>query len=179
MRILENELVNSLKEFLISEALVHEDKSHFDGDNDDKADVELVLVSERWSSIEFNKIYIEAKSHHSTDSQNTINKIFGQLLKETGKRSIDRSNECLAIVFPAENAEWIDNKKNRVTKISGVDYYRRGFSRINPNVFKDFGVLVGAEYIISYSTCSKVLDIYKWATFLDSNVLPVISLTSG
>ena len=178
MKISEDELVNNLREFLISENLVDEENSHFDGDDDTRADVELVLDSDRWHSIEFDKIYVEAKSHHSTDSQNTINKIFGQLLKETGKRTIDRGTECLAILFPSENAQWIDSKQKTVTRIPGVDYYRRGFSRINSNVFIDFGVLVGAKYILSYSTSTKALEIYEWATFLDSAAVPVISLLS-
>lgn len=177
MKISEADLVNNLKEFLISEGLVHKEKSHFDGDDDNRADVELALESDVWTTIGLSKIYVEAKSHHSTDSQNTINKIFGQLLKETGKRHIDKGSECLAILFPAESARWIDNKKNNITRISGVDYYRRGFSRIDGQTFIDFGVLVGAKYILSYSSEFKILDIYDWASFLDSNVQPTISLT--
>jgi hypothetical protein len=176
VKISEVELVNNFRTFLISESLVNEKNSHFDGDDENRADVELVLDSERWSGIDFKKIYIEAKSHHSTDSQNTINKIFGQLLKETGKRSLDSQTECLAILFPSESAQWIDNKNKPVTKIIGVDYYRRGFSRINQKSFIDFGELVGAKYILSYNTDKKKLDIFKWATFLDSNVSPILSL---
>ena len=178
MKISEDDLVSSVQEFLLSENLIDTAASHFDGDDESRADVELVFASKRWHGIAFEKLYIEAKSHHSTDSQNTINKIFGQLLKETGKRTIDRDTECLAILFPSESAQWIDNNKKTVTRISGVDYYRRGFSRINPQSFVGFGELVGVRYVLSFNSNQKTLDVFEWASFLDSSAAPILRLTS-
>lgn len=76
-------------------------------------------------------------------------------MKETGKRTINRKSECLAILFPSESAVWIGNNGKAVTRIGGVDYYRRGFLRINSQIFADFGELVGDKYIFSYSKDQK------------------------
>lgn len=136
MKIEESELIEHFKSFLINEKLIDNNNSHFDGDNAERADVEITIASpEKWRIGQNTRLYIEAKSHHSSDSQNTINKIFGQLLKETGKREL-KENECLAILFPMESAEWINNKKKTETRVSGEEYYRRGFSRIYPSPFK-------------------------------------------
>lgn len=178
MKISEDDLIIGLRKFLMSESLIDETTSHFDGDDERRSDIELVLASDKWPGIDFKKLYIEAKSHHSEDSQNTINKIFGQLLKETGKRSIDPNTECLAILFPSESAQWINNRNQPVNRISGVDYYRRGFSRINPLSFVGFGNLVCAKYVLSFSSNPIMLDIFEWETFLDSSSTPILSLTS-
>lgn len=72
IKISEGDLVNGIRRFLISENLIDETVCHFDGDNESRADVELVIVSERWQGIAYKKLYIEAKSHHSGDSQNKL-----------------------------------------------------------------------------------------------------------
>lgn len=177
MKISEAELIDNLRNFLIDEDLIDNSDSYFGGDDEVKADVELALNLDQWHSVVFKKLYIEAKSHHSTDSQNTINKIFGQLLKETGKRTLNAEKECLAILFPYESGEWLDNNRKSITRIEGVEYYRRGFSRIRKQAFVAFGVLVGAKYILSFSTTSSTLYVYEWENFLDSDFGPIISLT--
>lgn len=169
MKISESELINSFRKFLIKENLINKDHSHFGGDDDKHADVELEFSGKAaWQGIFETKLYIEAKSHHSTDSQNTINKIFGQLLKETGKRDLN-NNECLAILFPAERGSWTGSNNKKSTNIDGVGYYRRGFSRINNDVFVKFGEIVNAKYILSFSSTEQKLEVYLWSNFHNNN----------
>lgn len=178
MKISEKELVANFKSFLFSKELVIENLSHFDGDNDSRlADIHLVIDVNNWQLSSFSKIYIEAKTHHTKDSANTINKIFGQLLKETGKRTIDPENECYGILFPSESSTWIDGKGKTENRPGGLNYYRKGFSRINEKIFKKYGKLVGVKYVFCFSSSDKKLDIYEWDNFLDINVAATQSLT--
>ncbi|CAJ1906443.1 hypothetical protein [Aeromonas veronii] len=178
-KISEKDLTRNLRVFLESEHLIDTATSHFNGDDEEKSDIELVLISTLWRGVNSKKLYIEAKSHHSKDSQNTINKIFGQLLKETGKRTLDKNRECLAILFPSESAKWIDNKGKTETRIDGIEYYRRGFSRINSQVFISFGELVGAKYILSFNSSLNELYVFEWRTFLESNSTPILTITNS
>lgn len=179
MKISEAELIERFGEFLIDQDLIDVENSHFGGDDNFNADVALSLKHDKWPDIQVEKIHIEAKSHHSEDSQNTINKIFGQLLKETGKRNLNIEKECLAILFPYESGEWTGRNKKTVTRIEGEAYYRRGFSRIEKQVFVKFGDLVGAKYILSFSTTSNTLRVFEWRDFLDEDSSPIASLTKS
>lgn len=176
MKISEKELIDGFGRFLIDQDLIDWNGSHFAGDSSQNADVVLSLQPGKWPGVGVEKIYIEAKSHHSEDSQNTINKIFGQLLKETGKRKFDREKECLAVLFPYERGEWEGRGKKIVKRIKGEDYYRRGFSRIEKQVFISFGELVGAKYILSFCSTSSSLRIFEWSNFLGDDVSPMIIL---
>ncbi|UZM95845.1 hypothetical protein [Pseudomonas putida] len=176
MKISEKELIDGFGRFLIDQDLIDRGNSHFAGDNSQNADVVLSLRSGKWPGMGVEKIYIEAKSHHSEDSQNTINKIFGQLLKETGKRKFDREKECLAVLFPYERGEWEGRDKKIVRRIEGEDYYRRGFSRIEKQIFVKFGELVGAKYILSFCSTSSSLRIFEWSDFLSDDVIPMTIL---
>lgn len=170
MKISEKTFVETLAAFLKQGQLV-DYESHFDGDDDDKADIELCLSTNRWPQ-DFPKwLFVEAKSHHSTDAPNTINKIFGQLLKETGKSRCDRADKesALAIAFPSEAGAW-KNKKNRQIKMpSGEAYYRQGFLRIDRPVYEAFGELVKAKYVLSFSETERRLRVFDWVGFLDGD----------
>ncbi|WP_156480502.1 hypothetical protein [Aquipseudomonas alcaligenes] len=179
VKISEVELIESFGKFLINQDLIDYENSHFSGDDNHNADVALSLKPGKWPGIQVDKLHIEVKSHHSEDSQNTINKIFGQLLKETGKRSLDKEKECLAILFPYERGAWPGRNNKTVTRIEGEAYYRRGFSRIDKQTFVKFGDLVGAKYILSFSTASNTLNVFEWKNFLDEEFSPMISLTNG
>ena len=102
---------------------------HFDGDNGQSADVELVLESQHWPERMPSHLFLEANCHHSKDSPNTINKLFGQLLKETNKDLVggQKKNYCLGILIPKDGAEWIDRAGAKVKRGSDVGYYREGF----------------------------------------------------
>lgn len=177
MKISESDLVSKFAEFLQQGKFVSE-ASHFDGDNKDRADIELHLVQEKWPKDFPGCLIIEAKSHHSTDAPNTINKIFGQLLKETGKSRSLRAerNHAFAILFPAEAGEWIDKKKKNIKMPEGVAYYREGFSRIFPDTYKAFGTLVNAKYVLAFSQTKAELEVYEWAGF-PAGGKPILSLT--
>ena len=103
---------------------------------------------------------------------------FGQILKETGKRKLKPTCECYAVLFPSECAEWIDDKGVTHKRPDGVSYYRQGFSRIDEEMFKKFGQLVGLKYVFSFSSVDKKLDIYEWDSFPNKNSKPIQSLVS-
>lgn len=67
---------------------------------------------------------IEAKSDASKDKHNTVHKIFGELLKETGREN--RSNCRYAILIPE----------------SSVEFYSRAFQSINRKKFLGFGKII-------------------------------------
>lgn len=67
---------------------------------------------------------IEAKSNDSADKHNTVHKIFGELLKETGRSGRDAPN--YAILIPE----------------SAVDFYSRAFQKIAREKFIAFGSLI-------------------------------------
>lgn len=168
MQISEKVLVEGFREFVVQQHLVVESESHFGGDTKALADVELCLVRDRWPLGSPANLLVEVKSHHSEDSPNTINKIFGQLLKETGKANDGprRANSALAILFPAEGADWVARGRS-FTRKPGNEYYRKGFLRIKRNIYLEFGSLVGARYVLSFSVDKSFLEVHSWAGFYD------------
>lgn len=166
MKISEKELVQKLASFLRRNELV-EQECHFDGDDEGRADIELCLSAPKWPADFPEWLFIEAKSHHSTDAPNTINKIFGQLLKETGKNASDRAKKkyALAVVFPSEKGEWESKGGSKQKTLSGEDYYRQGFSRIDPRAYSGFGELVNVKYVMSFSSTEQCLRVFDWVGF--------------
>jgi len=75
---------------------------------------------------------IEAKSHDSEDRHNTVHKIFGELLKETGRTN--RVDCRHAILIPED----------------GLDFYSRAFRSIARDKFLGFGALVPIETVFMY-----------------------------
>ena len=89
------------------------------------ADIEFTLPSgQRWA--------IEAKSDQSSDKHNTVHKLFGELLKETGRN--ERENCNIGVLIPE----------------SGIDFYRDSFRRIRKCKFTCFGILIPVHYVFSY-----------------------------
>lgn len=169
MKISEGQLVNLVRDFLLKKNLINNIESSFDDQRDTKADIELVLNSVEWNPhVPEVRLIIEAKSHHSKDSANTINKVFGQLMKETGKRSWNENKKsCLAILIPADRGTWKDSKKKNVNRPSGIEYYQEGFSRINPVIFQQYGDLLRARYILVYSVEEEALSVFSWNGFYE------------
>ena len=102
MKISENDLISAFAAFLLEGSFVNGNDSHFEGDSDESADIELALEKSKWPKEFPDYLLLEAKSHHSKDSPNTINKVFGQLLKETGKCATKRRPKgscCLGAYF--------------------------------------------------------------------------------
>jgi len=127
-------------------------------DNDTCSDVEYVSNSDEY-------LIIEAKSHESKDAYNTRHKIFGQLLKEHGKKSASRkehySSIALGVLIPKDKTS--SGKSN--TKKSGYDFYRDGYSDIPEELFSEFGELAKVKYIFLCSVENKTVDVYTWTGF--------------
>jgi hypothetical protein len=93
---------------------------------------------------------IEAKSDDSKDRHNTVHKIFGELLKETGREN--RSNCRYAILIPE----------------SSVEFYSRAFQSIDRKKFLGFGKLIPIETVFTSAatgvrqlTWGALYDAYK------------------
>ena len=110
-------------------------------------------------------LIIEAKSHESKDAYNTRHKIFGQLLKEHGKKSLERdkhkSGMVLAVLVPKDKPA--SGKSN--TKKTGYDFYRDGYLHIPEDLFEKFGKLVKAKYFFVCSIEKRCVDVYTWGGF--------------
>ncbi|MFC3115554.1 hypothetical protein [Cellvibrio fontiphilus] len=74
---------------------------------------------------------IEVKSNDSKDRHNTVHKIFGELLKETGRAN--RSNCRHAILIPE----------------SAVAFYSRAFQSINRDKYLGFGRLIPIDTVFT------------------------------
>ncbi len=94
--------------------------------------------SKKFADVEFEskkKLHwvIEAKSDDSKDKHNTVHKIFGELLKETGRTN--RSNCRHAILIPE----------------SAVGFYSRAFQSIDRQKFLGFGTLIPIDAVFTSS----------------------------
>jgi len=167
----EADLIDAFRQFVVSKGLVSEAHCHFSGDSDDCADVELTLEAAGWPKNFPRHLLIEAKSHHSTDAPNTINKIFGQLMKETGKHCATRVRRArsykLAVLVPADSAHWTGSNGKRHRQPGGLVYYQSGFRRIDRRVYIEFGALVEVAYVLLYSISDASLAVYDWVDFYD------------
>ncbi len=101
------------------------------------ADVEYIAVSgTHW--------VIEAKSHDSKDKYNTVHKIFGELLKETGKAN--RANCKYGVLLPAE----------------AEGFYGTAFQSIAREKYIKFGDLVPVSAVFLVGTSG--LRVESWAS---------------
>ena len=106
------------------------------------ADIEFTLPSgQRWA--------IEAKSHESTDQYNTVHKLFGELLKETGREN--RVNCKFAILIPED----------------GIDFYHKHFTKIDRCKFFGFGWLIPVRTMLSYNRINNSIKYTSWDGFYD------------
>jgi RNA recognition motif-containing protein len=106
------------------------------------ADIEFISASNlHWA--------IEAKSNDSKDRHNTVHKIFGELLKETGR---DNRNNCrYAILIPR----------------GSIQFYSQAFRSINRNKFIGFGHLIPVDYV--FTSDEKGINQVPWEQFYDVN----------
>lgn len=182
----EEKFVDEVRKFLCTSEYVTDSTCHFRGDSVGLADVELQLNGDLWPGGMPNHLILEAKTHHTKDSPNTINKIFGQLLTEASKLR-RKENYCLGILIPTDGAEWIDNNKKVNRRGSGIDYYRIAFNRIRANLFSEYGKLVDAKYVLAFSVEKQELTIFGWNEFYEGampiqvlvarNLQPVVAYT--
>lgn len=92
---------------------------------------------------------IETKSHDSKDKHNTVHKIFGELLKETGR--VNREKCRHAVLIPE----------------SSIGFYSRAFQSIDREKFFGFGTLIPIDTVF-LSGSSGVKQI-TWAALYDSH----------
>jgi hypothetical protein len=92
---------------------------------------------------------IEAKSHDSKDAHNTVHKIFGELLKETG-RPRDIHEIQYGVLLPYE----------------GLSFYSRLFRSIPRSKFVGFGQLIPISAVFSCSVAAAVSEM-SWEDLYD------------
>lgn len=108
--------------------------------------------AKKWADIEYISVsgshwVIEAKSNDSSDAHNTVHKIFGELLKETGRES--RENSKISVLIPE----------------IGVSFYSRLFQSVNREKFLGFGRLVPVQCVFTFGA-SGVMQI-SWEELYD------------
>lgn len=79
-------------------------------------------------------LVIEAKTDKSSDRYNTIHKLFGNLLRETGRNREGKTVE-MGLLIPGDD--------------EALRFYRSGFERINSRAYREFGKLVGCEHVFA------------------------------
>lgn len=94
------------------------------------ADIEFHLENEK---IRNHVWRIEAKVHTNQDRHNSVHKIFGELLKETGRETLDNHEVKYGVL------------------ISDIDFYRDRFSLIEVNRFIRFGELIPIECVFAWN----------------------------
>ncbi|MGN4673194.1 hypothetical protein [Bacillus cereus group sp. MYBK225-1] len=124
----------------------------------------LVFADIEFLSTEGEYFVIEAKSHHSKDAYNSYHKLFGELLKETGKNKPIRDgygkNLSLAILIPTDSCDY-----EGVTSESGTSFYRRQFKNIPLANYIGFGELVSVKYVFACSEEANKIQMYTWSGF--------------
>ncbi|WP_316348912.1 hypothetical protein [Desulfuromonas acetoxidans] len=118
---------------LIDEFLGHL-KAHADEDLRVAEVLNKNCRSKKFADVEFKSVsklhwVIEAKSDDSKDRHNTVHKIFGELLKETGRTNRDSCRH--AILIPS----------------NAVQFYSRAFQSIQRGKFLGFGELIPIDTV--------------------------------
>ena len=110
--------------------------------------------SKKYADIEYRSAsgrhwVIEAKSNESGDAHNTVHKVFGELLKETGKKN--RDNAKFGILLPE----------------TGILFYSRKVQQIDRARFIGFGELIPVESVFIFGE-SGIRQI-EWCDLYDAN----------
>lgn len=137
--------------------LIDEFVDHIKLHSDDSIKMEAIIntncKSRNFADVEFKSVtnlhwVIEAKSNDSRDRHNTVHKIFGELLKETGKTN--RSYCKFAILIPE----------------SAVTFYSRAFQSIDRDKFIGFGNLVPIDTV--FTSSADGVKVLTWASLYDA-----------
>ncbi|WP_230684553.1 hypothetical protein [Burkholderia cepacia] len=110
--------------------------------------------SKSFADLEFQSVagicwVIEAKSHNSSDRHNTVHKIFGELLKETGR--INRVGCKYAVLLPED----------------GITFYSRAFQSIDRGKFLEFGELIPVHAVFAFG--SSGISRLTWTDLYDAH----------
>lgn len=137
--------------------LIDQFVGHLEKQQDDQICIGTVInkncKSRKFADVEFEsraKLHwaIEAKSDDSKDKHNTVHKIFGELLKETGRT--DRSN-CHHAILISE---------------SSVEFYSRAFQTIDRKKFIGFGDLIPIKTV--FTSSSTGVQQLSWQSLYDA-----------
>ncbi|HGS5090437.1 TPA: hypothetical protein ACMDT4_004514 [Vibrio parahaemolyticus] len=109
--------------------------------------------AKKFADVEFishsgNHWVIEAKSNDSKDAHNSVHKIFGELLKETGRSERD---SCYFGILIPKNA---------------IHFYSRLFQQIDRDKFIQFGVLIPIKQVFAYD--SSGVKLLAWSELYDT-----------
>jgi len=100
---------------------------------------------------------IEAKSHMSKDAYNAVHKIFGELLKDTGRPS-DESRTV-------KHGVLLDGRYSENVRKGGEAFFREYFQYIAREKYQGFGLLIPVETIIVYNLTNDPCS-FKWDQFI-------------
>lgn len=92
---------------------------------------------------------IEAKSNDSNDRHNTVHKIFGELLKETGRTN--REDCRHGILIPGD----------------AVQFYSRAFQCVHPEKFLGFGELIPVDTV--FTSSRRGIARMSWAALYEAH----------
>lgn len=138
--------------------LIDQFVTHLEQHADDSVKIKSIIntncKSKKFADIEFvskSNLHwvIEAKSDDSKDKHNTVHKIFGELLKETGRTN--RSDCRHAILIPD----------------SAVAFYSRAFQSIDRGKFLGFGKLIPIDTVFT-SSANGVKQL-TWTSLYDAH----------
>lgn len=140
--------------------LIDEFVAHLQQHADDQLCIAKIInsncKSKKFADVEFEsraKLHwvIEAKSDDSKDKHNTVHKIFGELLKETGRTN--RSSCRHAILIPE----------------TAVTFYSRAFQSIDRAKFLGFGKLIPIDTV--FTSGATGVNQLTWESLYDANKL--------
>lgn len=101
---------------------------------------------------------IEAKSHMSKDAYNAVHKIFGELLKDTGRPSDEGRTVKHGVLLDGRNSENV--------RKGGEDFFREYFQYIAREKYQKFGSLIPVEKIIIYNNLTNECRSFTWNQFI-------------
>ena len=138
---------------LINEFVAHLEK-HLNENVKIQSIINTNCKSRKFADVEFKSAtnlhwVIEAKSNESKDRHNTVHKIFGELLKETGRTN--RSDCRHAILIPE----------------SAVNFYSWAFQSIDREKFLGFGKLIPIDTVFTSSATS--VGQLTWESLYDAH----------
>lgn len=155
----EKELVDKFKDIIINS------DSKFQISNE----INFNCRSKKYADIEYQipsgeLLVIEAKTHKTSNASNSAHILFGDLLKETGRKR-DYANIIYGLLIPKDNY----NKKN------GDDFYRDSFNKIDKCIYQKFGEIIPVSYVFVCDNKKQQIEVYSWMGFYNnSNSLTVI-----
>lgn len=147
--------------------LVNEYVKYLTNENDNIILINKNCKSKQYADLEYidNKVLwvIEAKSHKSKDAYNSIHKLFGELLKETGRERIS-DNKLLfktikyGLLIPGDVYDY--------TNKSGIMFYKKHFLEIKKDKYIQFGKLIPINDIFIFDIYKNELVKKTWSEFV-------------